>query len=79
MYGIHINIMFNQKTVEVQTQMESVKETVNVSENVLVEDIRSLCDVDCHPHITNKTRKSEMELIMKGSLWWIFILKQAII
>lgn len=79
MYGIHKNIMFNQKTVEVQTQMESVKETVNVSENVLVEDIRSLCDVDCHPHITNKTRKSEMELIMKGSLWWIFILKQAII
>lgn len=55
MYGINKNITFNQKTIEVQTNMNSSKELVNISENVLVEDIRSLYDVDCRANITNKT------------------------
>lgn len=55
MYGIHKNISFNQKTIEVQTSTQSIKETVNISENILVEDIRSLYDVDCRANITNKT------------------------
>ena len=55
MYGIDKNISFNQKTIEVQTGMEEAKEIVNISENVLVEDIRSIYDVDCRANITNKT------------------------
>ena len=55
MYGIDKNITFNQKTIQIQTKGESEKQVVNVSENVLVEDIRSLYDVDCKVNITNKT------------------------
>lgn len=55
MYGIDKNITFNQKTIEVQTQMSTKSETVNISENVLVEDIRSIYDVDCRANIVNKT------------------------
>lgn len=55
MYGIHKNITFNQKSIEVQTSTESCKEMVNVSENILVEDIRSIYDVACRANITNKT------------------------
>lgn len=55
MYGIDKNITFNQRTVEVQTGTETTKEIVNISENVLVEDIRSLYDVDCRANITGKT------------------------
>lgn len=55
MYGIHKNISFNQKTIEVQTSTQAMKEIVNISENILVEDIRSIYDVDCRANITNKT------------------------
>ena len=55
MYGINKNISFNQKTIEVQTGTETTREIVNISENVLVEDIRSIYDVDCRANITNKT------------------------
>lgn len=55
MYGINKNITFNQKTIEVQTNINSTREIVNVSENILVEDIRSVHDVDCRANIINKT------------------------
>lgn len=55
MYGLEKNISFNQKTIEVQTGMEVTKEIVNISQSVLVEDIRSIYDVDCRANITNKT------------------------
>lgn len=55
MYGIGKNINFNQKTLEVQTSMEREREVVSISENVLVEDIRSIYDVDCRANITSKT------------------------
>jgi len=55
MYGIDKNITFNQKTVEIQTSMNSPKELVNISENILVEDIRSIYDVACSAKIVNKT------------------------
>lgn len=55
MYGIDKNITFNQKTIEVQTQRNAKSEIVNISENVLVEDIRSIYDVDCRANIINKT------------------------
>lgn len=55
MYGISKNIIFNQKTIEVQTSGETASEMVNLHETVLVEDIRSLYDVDCRANITNKT------------------------
>lgn len=55
MYGIDKNISFNQKTIEVQTGTESAKEIVNINQNILVEDIRSIYDVDCRASITNKT------------------------
>ena len=54
MYGIDKNISFNQKKVEVQTDTECSKEIVNINENVLVEDIRSLYDVDVRANIVNK-------------------------
>ncbi len=55
MYGLEKNISFNQKTIEVQTGMEVTKEIVNISQSILVEDIRSIYDVDCRANITNKT------------------------
>ncbi len=55
MYGIDKNITFNQKSIEVQTDAEVSTEIVNINENILVEDIRSLYDVDCRANITNKT------------------------
>ena len=55
MYGLDRNVSFTQKTVEVQTESNSSKEVVNISENILVEDIRSLYDVDCRANIINKT------------------------
>lgn len=55
MYGINKNVTFNQKQIEVQTDREFTKEQVNISENILVEDIRNLHDVSCMANITNKT------------------------
>lgn len=55
MYGIHKDITFSQKTIEVQTDSQISKEMVNISENILVEDIRSIYDVDCRANLTNKT------------------------
>lgn len=55
MYGIDKNITFNQKSMEVQVDGAISKEVVSISENVLVEEIRSLYDVDCRANITNKT------------------------
>lgn len=55
MYGIHKNVTFSQKTIEIQTQTQSTVENVNINQSVLVEDIRSLYDVDCRATITNKT------------------------
>lgn len=55
MYGIGKNVTFNQRPIEVQTDMEVQKEHVNISENILVEDIRNLHFVNCMANITNKT------------------------
>lgn len=55
MYGINKNISFSQKTIQVQTVQEVTREIVNINENILVEDIRSLHDVDCRANIVNKT------------------------
>jgi len=55
MYGINKNITFNQKNVQIQSNSECVTERVNVSENILVEDIRNLQDVDCRANIINRT------------------------
>lgn len=56
MYGINKNITFNKRAVEVQTDGEITKENVNVSENILVEDIRSIHDVSFRTNIVNKTQ-----------------------
>ena len=55
MYGIEKNITFHQNAVQVQIQQELPKEYVNVNENILVEDIRSIYDVDCQAKILQKT------------------------
>ena len=55
MYGINKNITFTKKEVEVQSNKEVPKENVNISQNILVEDIRNLHDVSCIANITNKT------------------------
>lgn len=60
MYGINKNITFNQKVVEVQTNSDSEKERVDINENILVEDIRSLYDVECRASIVNKTPVGNM-------------------
>ncbi len=55
MYGIEKNITFNQKVVEVPVGGNSACETVEINENILVEEIRSIHDVDCRAVITNQT------------------------
>ncbi len=56
MYGIEKNITFSQKSVEVQVEGGASHEMVEINENILVEDIRTLYDVDCMANITNKTQ-----------------------
>lgn len=60
MYGIDKNITFNQKKVEVETDTECSKEFVNISENILVEDIRSIYDVDVRANIVNKVASGNL-------------------
>ena len=55
MYGIDKNITFNQREVEVPTDEEIKKERVNISESILVEDIRNIHDVSVRTNIINKT------------------------
>ena len=55
MYGIEKNVTFNQKVVEVPVGGNSACETVEINENILVEEIRSIHDVDCRATITNQT------------------------
>lgn len=55
MYGIDKNIMLTQKNVEIETGTNVLSERVNINENILVEDIRSIYDVDCRANIINKT------------------------
>ena len=55
MYGINKNITFNQKSVDIQTENSLIKENVNINENILVEDIRSIYDVNCCANIINRT------------------------
>lgn len=54
MYGIDKNITFSRREIEVPTNDELKKERVNISERVLVEDIRKLQDVGIRANINNK-------------------------
>lgn len=60
MYGINKNITFSQKFIEVETNTKPVCETVNINENILVEDIRSFHDADCRANIINKTQSGSI-------------------
>lgn len=55
MYGIDKNVTFTQKSIQIQSNPDSIKDRVNISENIVIEDIRSLYDVDCNAYIINKT------------------------
>ena len=55
MYGIEKKVTFTKRMVEVQTDQLAEKESVNVSENILIEDIRSIHDVSFRANILNKT------------------------
>ncbi len=55
MYSIKQEILFTKKEVEVQIDRQDKWDTMQIAQNVLVEDINSILDVDCKPVILNKT------------------------
>ena len=56
MYSTKDFISFSQKEVEVQTNNESICESLNIHENVLVEDISQIYDVNSIPVILKSTK-----------------------
>lgn len=56
MYGIKEDIVFSKKEVEVQIDKEEKWQTIQVIENILVEDINNILDVECKPVILNMNK-----------------------
>lgn len=55
MYSTKRNITFNKKEARIKLAAEEESRNIRIEERVLVEDISSICDINCTPIITNKT------------------------
>lgn len=56
MYGLKEEILFSKKEVEVQINEEAKWEKVQITENVMIEDIHHILHVDCKPTVLNASK-----------------------
>lgn len=54
MYSTRRNITFNKKEANIKLVTEGENKNIKIEERVLVEDISSICDINCTPMIINK-------------------------
>ena len=53
MYGIKEDIKFSKKEIDIQTEDDEKIESMQITENILIEDINTILDVNCNPVILN--------------------------